>query len=60
MKKKIKDLTLGEMICICNTCRHCANCPLDNDKNSCLTLFGLENKKVPKNYLNKEIEVGYE
>lgn len=49
-KKKIKDFTIGEMLDICRSHRHCSNCP-----------FAINNRCVPSNIFVKvedlEIEV---
>lgn len=55
MKKKIKDLTLEELLNIClkYSCEPCNNCPLNND--ICDYYFNIDN--LYDKELNKEIEV---
>ena len=54
VKKKIKDLTLEEMINICAH-THCLNCPLHNNcTDECMIIdFNI----ISNETLNKEIEV---
>lgn len=55
VKKKIKDLTLKEANNICQK-HKCDNCPLNDNKSSC-SLAGIDNKKLPRRYLKKKVEV---
>ena len=59
MKKKIKDLTLGECIEICNKQKSCCNCPLRNP--NYFGLCYLDILKAMKDYKNidlkREVEI---
>ena len=54
-KKKIKDLTLKEANNICHK-HKCDNCPLNDIRCYCF-LLGIDNKKLPRRYLKKKVEV---
>ena len=53
-KKKIKDLTLGEILKIHNT-TPCYKCPLKDENQNCLRTGTVY--KFSEEFLNKEIEV---
>ncbi len=58
MKKKIKDVTLGEIIDICNKAESCTNCPLRPYVRPCPSeLFIVCPAGMYKGGLEQEVEI---